>query len=120
MMDNMSLIDRVIEQIREDIVMRGDVTAIEELLKATPGSALQGYLPDTGEYFTTVRAEVYITLRSERPLQDSEVQEVLSEMHYEFGDGEGYGLEDGESVYVCATRWEENTVTRLNGSTEDI
>ena len=66
------------------------------------------------EYFTTVRAEVYITLRSERPLDKHEVYDVLSEMHYEFGDEEGYGLDDGESTHICATRWEENEITHLN------
>ena len=70
------------------------------------------------EYFTTVRAEVYITLRSERPLDKEEVYEVLSETHYEFGAEEGVGLEDGESVYICATRWEDNEITHLNH--EDI
>ena len=66
------------------------------------------------EYFTTVRAEVYITLRSERPMDKEEVHTILSEMHYEFGDEEGYGLDDGESAYICATRWEENEITHLN------
>lgn len=71
------------------------------------------------EYFTTVRAEVYITLRSERPLDKEEVYEVLSETHYEFGAEEGVGLEDGESVHICATRWEDNEITHLNREMED-
>ena len=66
------------------------------------------------EYHTTVRAEVYITLRSERPLDKEEVYTILSEMNYEFGDDEGYGLDDGESAHICATRWEDNEITRMN------
>lgn len=66
------------------------------------------------EYHTTVRAEVYITLRSERPLDKEEVYTILSEMNYEFGDDEGFGLDDGESAHICATRWEDNEITRIN------
>ena len=40
-----ALIEQVILQIRQDIV-NGDVTAIEELLKSAPESALRGYLPE--------------------------------------------------------------------------
>lgn len=66
------------------------------------------------EFATTVRAEVYLTLRSERPLDREEVYTILSEMHYEFGDDEGYGLDDGESAHLVATRWEDNEITRMN------
>ena len=71
------------------------------------------------EFHTTVRAEVYITLRSERPLDKEEVYTILSEMNYEFGDDEGYGLDDGESAHITATRWEENEITHLNEELED-
>ena len=40
-----SLIDRVIDQIQED-VNKGDVTAIEELLKQVPTQVLVDYLPE--------------------------------------------------------------------------
>ena len=67
------------------------------------------------EFHTTVRAEVYLTLRSERPLTEEEVYDILSECNYEFGsDDEGFGLEDGESAHICATRWEGNVITRFN------
>lgn len=66
------------------------------------------------EYFTTVRAEVYITLRSERPLTEQEVCYVLDEMYYEFGSEEGVGFEDGESAHICATEWEDYQVTTMN------
>jgi hypothetical protein len=66
------------------------------------------------EYFTTVRAEVYITLRSERELTKQEVYEVLSETNYEFGTDEGVGLEDGESVHISRTVWEDNEITHMN------
>jgi hypothetical protein len=41
-----TLIEQVIQQMREDIVINGDVTAIEELLKTVPEEALRGYLPE--------------------------------------------------------------------------
>ena len=40
-----SLIDRVLAQIQED-VNKGDVTAIEELLKQVPTQVLVDYLPE--------------------------------------------------------------------------
>ena len=42
---NIKLIDKVLEQIKEDVI-NGDVTAIEELLKQVPIDALQSYLPE--------------------------------------------------------------------------
>jgi len=66
------------------------------------------------EFYTTVRAEVYITLRSERPLTEEEVDDILNDCHYEFGDEEGFGLEDGESAHICSTSWEDHQVTNLN------
>ena len=42
---NIKLIDKVLEQIKEDVI-HGDVTAIEELLKQVPIDALQSYLPE--------------------------------------------------------------------------
>lgn len=42
------LIDRVLEQILKDIE-EGDLTALEELVKCLPKSALIAYLPE-GEY----------------------------------------------------------------------
>ena len=44
----MSLIDKVIEQIRRDLDF-GDTTALEELLNFTPEENLKGYLPEEGE-----------------------------------------------------------------------
>ena len=41
----MSLIDKVIEQIRRDLDF-GDSTALEELLKNTPEKDLKEYLPE--------------------------------------------------------------------------
>lgn len=40
-----SLIDRVLDQIQED-VRKGDVTAIEELLKQVPTQVLVDFLPE--------------------------------------------------------------------------
>ena len=42
---NIKLIDKVLEQIKADVI-NGDVTAIEELLKHVPIAALQSYLPE--------------------------------------------------------------------------
>ena len=42
---NIKLIDKVLEQIKADVI-NGDVTAIEELLKEVPIDALQSYLPE--------------------------------------------------------------------------
>ena len=45
---NIKLIDKVLEQIKEDVI-NGDVTAIEELLKNVPIEILKSYLPEEGE-----------------------------------------------------------------------
>ena len=45
---NIKLIDKVLEQIKEDVIY-GDVTAIEELLKQVPIEILKSYLPEEGE-----------------------------------------------------------------------
>ena len=45
---NIKLIDKVLEQIKEDVI-NGDVTAIEELLKNVPIESLKSYLPEEGE-----------------------------------------------------------------------
>ena len=45
---NIKLIDKVLEQIKEDVI-HGDVTAIEELLKQVPIEILKSYLPEEGE-----------------------------------------------------------------------
>ena len=42
---NIKLIDKVLEQIKEDVI-NGDVTAIEELLKQVPNEILKSYLPE--------------------------------------------------------------------------
>ena len=42
---NIKLIDKVLEQIKEDVI-NGDVTAIEELLKNVPIEILKSYLPE--------------------------------------------------------------------------
>ena len=45
---NNALIDKVLEQIKADVI-NGDVTAIEELLKNVPIEILKSYLPEEGE-----------------------------------------------------------------------
>ncbi len=39
------LIDKVLEQIKEDVSL-GDLTAVEELIKAVPEENLKAYLPE--------------------------------------------------------------------------
>jgi len=71
------------------------------------------------EYYTTVRAEVSITFRSERPMTKQEVHEILAECDYEFGTGdEGFGLDDNHSAHICQTQWEDNAITHLNEEME--
>ena len=40
-----NLIDKVLAQIKKDVV-KGDLTAIEELLKSVPIENLKGFLPE--------------------------------------------------------------------------
>jgi len=42
---NKQLIDRVLDQIQDDIVLNKDLTALEELLEFCPADKLQAYLP---------------------------------------------------------------------------
>ena len=42
---NQGLVDRVLEQIVEDVNM-GDLTAIEEMLKLVPAEVLVNFLPE--------------------------------------------------------------------------
>lgn len=73
------------------------------------------------EYFTTVRAEVLITLRSEQHLTEQDVHQVLAETDYEFGTDEGVDVAPEDSndpnvVRISGTCWEENEITSLNSS----
>jgi len=44
-LDRENLVDAVLDQIVED-VNKGDVTAVEEMLKSVPTKALEAYLPE--------------------------------------------------------------------------
>lgn len=70
------------------------------------------------EYNTLVKAEVYLTLRSERPMTRDEVFGMLSEIGYEFGDEEGYELEGDEVAHVTMTEWTHNEIVNLNEESE--
>jgi hypothetical protein len=48
-MDRSELIDKVLEQMREDLINH-DLTAIEELLKFVPMENLIGYLPEESDH----------------------------------------------------------------------
>lgn len=71
------------------------------------------------EYNTLVRAGVYLTIRSDRPITKDEVYHMLAEIGYEFGDDEGYELEDNEVAQIARTEWVHNEILKLNEENED-
>ena len=66
------------------------------------------------EYFTTVYATVKLTIRSDKPLDEDDVDEFLSETPYEFGFPEGIIVEGGDTCHIAATEWIDNDITILN------
>jgi hypothetical protein len=66
------------------------------------------------EYFTTVYATVKLTIRSDEPLDEEDVDEFLSETSYEFGDEYGLTVEGGGTCHIAATEWTDNNITILN------
>lgn len=66
------------------------------------------------EYFTTVTATVRLTVRSDEPLTEDDVDQFLSETSYEFGDDEGLTVEGGGTCYIAATEWTGNEIEKLN------
>ena len=66
------------------------------------------------EYFTTVQVTVNLTIRSDEPLTEEDVDEFLSETPYEFGDEQGLTVEGGGTCHIVATEWTDNDITILN------
>jgi hypothetical protein len=66
------------------------------------------------EYFTTVVATVRLTVRSDEPLTEDDVDEFLSETSYEFGDDEGLTTTGGGTCHIAATEWTGNEIVKLN------
>lgn len=66
------------------------------------------------EYFTTITATVKITVRSDEPLTEEDVDEFLSETPYEFGDDEGLTVTGGGTCYIAATEWTDNDIVHMN------
>ena len=66
------------------------------------------------EYFTTVTATVRLTVRSDEPLTEEDVDEFLSEIPYEFGDDEGLTTTGGGTCYIAATEWTDSNIISLN------
>ena len=66
------------------------------------------------EYFTTVQVTVKLTIRSDEPLTEEDVDEFLSETPYEFGDEQGLTVEGGGTCHIVATEWTDNDITILN------
>ena len=66
------------------------------------------------EYFTTVQVTVKLTILSDQPLDEDDVDEFLSETPYEFGDDEGLTTTGGGTCYITATEWTDNKITILN------
>ena len=71
------------------------------------------------EYFTTVQVTVKLTIRSDEPLTEEDVDEFLSETPYEFGDDEGLTVEGGGTCFIAATEWTDNDITILNHEETD-
>lgn len=68
----------------------------------------------SNEYFTTVQVTVKLTIRSDEPLTEEDVDEFLSETPYEFGSDEGVTVEGGGTCHIAATEWTDNDITVLN------
>ena len=71
------------------------------------------------EYFTTVQVTVKLTIRSDEPLTEEDVDEFLSETPYEFGDEEGLTTTGGGTCHIAATEWTDNDITILNYEEND-
>ena len=73
---------------------------------------------DHAEHRTVVKATVNVSIHSDRPLTEEEIQEMMANASYEIGnsfDGEdSYVFEDGETSYVCGTEWTDTDIVHLN------
>lgn len=82
------LIDRVLDQIQDDVVLNKDLTALEELLKQCDQERLQAYLPeeqsesepDRARYQQKLYVVHDVTLESSRRLTESELAEQVDQI----------------------------------------
>ena len=66
------------------------------------------------EYFTTVYATVKLTIRSDEPLDEEDVDEFLSDTPNGYQYYEGVTVEGGGTCHIVATEWTDNNITILN------
>ena len=73
---------------------------------------------DHAEHRTVVKATVNVSIHSDRPLTEEEIQEMMANASYEIGENfqgeDSYIFEDGESAYVCGTEWTDTDIVHLN------
>jgi len=82
------LIDRVLDQIHDDIVFHEDLTALEELLKQCDQERLRAYLPeersepepDRARYQQKLYVVHDVTLESGQPLTESELAKQVDQI----------------------------------------
>jgi hypothetical protein len=85
-----SLIDRVLDQIRDDIVTHKDLSALEELLEQCDQKHLHNYLPeerrepepDNARYQQKVYVAYQITLEGSEPLTESKLAEQVDQIEF--------------------------------------
>ena len=85
---NTNIIDRVLDQIQDDVMLNKDLTALEELLKQCDQKHLQGYLPeersepepDHARYQQKLYVVHDVTLESSQPLTESELAEQVDQI----------------------------------------
>lgn len=113
-MNKQALIDRVINEMREDF-NRGDLTAVEELLGFIPTQYLNGYISDTVNHAPT--AAPALTLP-----EDAELEWVLSTAHTsEYDDRILTGLTgvgDVTWVFECEGGWKVSITDIKRGSVD--
>ena len=70
------------------------------------------------EHLTVVEVKIRVSINSDRPLTEEEIQEMMADASYEIGDNfqgeDSYIFDDGEPAYVCGTEWTDTDIVHLN------
>ena len=78
---------------------------------------------DHAEHRTVVEVKIRVSINSDRPLTEEEIQEMMADASYEIGDNfqgeDSYIFDDGEPAYVCGTEWTDTDIVHLNTSFEN-
>ena len=73
---------------------------------------------DHAEHRTVVEVKIRVSINSDRPLTEEEIQEMMADASYEIGDNfqgeDSYIFDDGEPAYVCGTEWTDTDIVHLN------